>query len=386
VAAAEGTDRGASPILVALLALALFFQGYVQLFFGHVENYSSLALGVALYLWLALRHLRGAAPLLAPAAALLLALACHLSAVVLVPSFAVLAVAGVREPARRTATVRDLTIAAALFAALATALARLGAGYDLLREIASVTGLVAGGTQEQAGYRFSARHLRDMVQQQLLTGPLGVWLFLPALAVARSARRAGSAAAWLLIVAAAGYLAACIVAGDSNLGYARNWDLLAPAGIVFTAAGLGLFMMVGERAGRLGPVLGVALALSLFHTLPWIAINASFERSFERLKTLPLGFGRTGTAVGRWYLVNGDAVSARAWLVKALDEYPSNNNAHFLMGMLYEGEGDLPRAAIAYGAAVQLRPDKAEYRARLAGVLDRLGRHAEAESLRALGR
>ena len=73
---------------------------------------------------------------------------------------------------------------------------------------------------------------------------------------------------------------------------ARNWDLLAPAGIVFTVAGLFLFIQSKPRASEMRSTLQIALLISVFHTVPWVLTNASFDRGLNRFSALPLSLGR----------------------------------------------------------------------------------------------
>src|SRR6185436_10377018 len=100
-------DNGARATRV-LVFTTLVAQGYLQLYFGYVENYTFLALALAAYALTALRALDGRAPLLAPAACLVLALALHLSAAVVVPSFIVLDACRLLSPRARVAALRDL--------------------------------------------------------------------------------------------------------------------------------------------------------------------------------------------------------------------------------------------------------------------------------------
>jgi hypothetical protein len=97
----------------------LLAQGYVQLFFGYVENYTTYLLAIGVFLWLALRHLDGRAPLAAPLVTAFMALGLHLSAGVLFPALAYLVFEALRRPDRRRAALRDLGIAALATAALA---------------------------------------------------------------------------------------------------------------------------------------------------------------------------------------------------------------------------------------------------------------------------
>jgi len=375
----RGGDEDPPVGIVALVWLVLVTQGYAQLFFGYVENYTYYTLGIAVYLWTALRYLRGSSPLIAPAAALVLALLLHVSAAVLAPSLVVLGVWGVLRKRTRSAALRDAGIAALLLAAAFVILGRLQAGYDLFGAIAGgAENLRALGGADMRGYLLSKKHAFDFVNEQLLIGPLGLWWFLPALVLLPLSERAQTPRGIFLAVGGVSYLAVAWLAGDSNLGYARNWDLIAPAGLVFTVAGTGLFLAARVSRRWNAPVLASAVLVSLFHTAPWIATNASEARSLARLETLPLGMGRTEVLVGTWYMKRGQNELARGWLERAVAANPQNNNAYYLLGADYLQSGDMARAAESLGRAVELRPDKELFRRMLVQSLFGCGRGGEA--------
>jgi tetratricopeptide (TPR) repeat protein len=369
------TPRG----VTALVWLTLVAQGYAQLFFGYVENYTYFTLGVALYLWAALRYLRGAAPLVLPSVTFVLVLLLHVAGAVLVASFAVLGAWGVARRDTRARALRDLGVAAVVAVAARGVLGAVEPGYDVFRAIAGGAGdLRALGGASIPGYLASKKHLFDFVNEHLLVGPLGLWLFVPALALLAFAAGWRSARGIFFAAAGASYLGVAWLAGDSNLGYARNWDLIAPAGLVFTAAGLGLFLAVAPARRALVSALACASLVSLYHTAPWIATNASVDRSLARLQTLPLGMGRTEVLVSSWYTRQGQPEEAHRWLERAVAANPQNNNAHYLLGADYFEAGDMPRAADAFATAVRLRPDKVMFRQMLIMSLFGCGRGAEA--------
>lgn len=362
--------RAALPaVLVTSIVLT---QGYIQLFCGYIENYAYYALGVVLYLWLSLRFLRGRGALLLPALSLVVAIAFHLASAILLPSFVVLCVWGVMKPDRRVGVVRDVSVAGVFFVIIHFALASWHENYSLIGALLEATGFAVARQQEQVSL-LSLVHVRDVVNQQLLIGPLGIVLFVTAAAVAcRAARRITGI---FLVVAAVSHVGPAWLVGDS---IARDWDLFAPAGILFTAAGLGLFLLRARGRRAVVPGLFCALLLSLYHTLPWVLVNASPERGLARLKTLPLGFGQTEVLVSQWYRSYGFDEQRYAWLVTALAINPRNTNAHHLLGVYYSERGDWESAAVSFGRAVTVRPDKVLFRQLLADALIRSGRDADA--------
>jgi hypothetical protein len=220
-----------------LLFLALIAQGYLQLFFGYVENYTLYCLVIAAFALFSMRALDGRAPLVLPGAMVILAVALHLAGALLVPAFGVL-VAQVAIGRRRwRPAARDLVICLGLFMATNLALGRLAPHYSWFDRLSHLAGSV---TRSGSSYGFRRPDGGDFLNQQALIGPLGLFLFLPvAVAAALGGALRNGKGLWLMAMGSA-YLLASVIAGDSNLGVARNWDLLAPAGFVFTLAGLGL--------------------------------------------------------------------------------------------------------------------------------------------------
>ncbi len=369
---ASERDREA---LVPLVFVLLLAQGYVQLFFGYVEDYTFYTLALGAYLLAALRCLGGRAPLALPLGALVLATSLHLSALALAPSFAVLAVAALLDPKTRLAGLRDLVLGALVVALAGLGLMRLLPGYDPVGALSGLgRTLIADLVSPPTGYPLASwRHALDFVNEQLLIGPAALAVLIGGAVGWVAQRDRGDGAAWFGGVAGLGYLAACGIAGDSNLGYARNWDLLAPAGLAFLAAGLVLAMRGAWQAAKLRRWLLLLVALSLFHTLPWLAVNASFDRSFARLKALPLGLGRTEVVVGTWYLEHRDTTQAVAWFERSLEAYPGNGTAAFSLGWIEANRGRYRQAAGAFWTALQSRPDKQEFRFSLVNAIVRGG-------------
>jgi Flp pilus assembly protein TadD len=120
------------------------------------------------------------------------------------------------------------------------------------------------------------------------------------------------------------------------------------------------------------------VAVSLFHTGPWVALNTSEARSLERYKTLPASKGRTEMVVGYWYLTHGDKPRAREWFERAVAAYPPNNLARHQLGLYAMDEGRYPEAIAHFEMAVRARPDKTNYRLSLVDALVLGGRPAEA--------
>ncbi len=375
-ASIASAPQGSEPaVLAALVFLALVSQGYVQIFFGYVEVYSMVAASLAIYVLAALRFLDDRRPLWPVACGLALAIALHLSAIALLPSFILLAALSVTDRGRRAFRAADLLCTCAVLAALPLGLALLKPGYNLAETAMSmVADLLVRQPEPIPDYFWSWRHLRDIVNEQLLIGPLAMILFVPVAVSALRRRSARTFESWFFVLFGAGFAAASLLAGDSNLGYARNWDLLAPAGFALAVAGMALLLPRFPHVQAARASLTLVVAASLFHTLPWIAVNASPARALKRFITLPLELGRVESTIGYWFSLNGDTGRAELWLVRALEKYPGNVRAHMQLGELYSQRGEYLRACRAYQAAADLRPESDEYRLQLIGALLRAGR------------
>lgn len=365
--------------VTGLVFVALAAQGYMQIFFGYVEVYALAAASLAAYALAALRFLDDRRPLWPVAVALAVAIALHLSAVALLPSFAILAIAAFRDRERATRRGRDAALTLGTLAALPVGLAVLGHGYNLGTALLSVAGdVIVRQPDPIPDWFWSWRHLRDLANEQLLIGPLAL-AFVAPVAIAALRRRAMRARE-LAFFSGLGmaFAAVALIAGDSNLGYARNWDLLAPAGFAMAVAGLALWLPQFSRPATARVGLALAVAISLFHTAPWIGVNASSSRALQRFTTLPLELGRVESTVGYWYGLQGDTARAERWLVRALERNPGNVRAHVELGALYSQRGDPRRAALAYRAAIALRPESDEFRLQWIGAMLRAGQPAAA--------
>ncbi len=355
-----------------LVFFVLLAQGTVQLFFGYVENYTLYTWAIAAYALASLRFLNGRGRLWVPGALLTLAIALHLAAAGLLPSFALLAAASLWHPGRRKTTLVDLGITAVVFAGVSLSLAWISPWFHLEQMIASLV----DAFNSKSGSGFARPTPLDFLNQQTLIGPLGVFLFVPALGIAAAGRGFRGAREWFVAAMGMGYLAESLVAGDSNLGVARNWDLLAPAGLMFTLSGVALALNAPWTVAALKRWLILLVLVSLFHTVPWIALNASFDRSFERFKTLPLGRGRTEATVGDWYLSKSRYDEAGAWFRRSLTENPDNNVAAFGLGVVAMHQHEYALAGAAFWSAHKVRPTIRAYRIGLVDAMLR-GNHPD---------
>ena len=360
----------------ALVALLLAVQGYALLFFGYLENYAVYTVGIALFLWCGVRAARCDWPLLAPLAAWVLNLGLHSSALALLPAVAWLVATRVRSPQTRRAAWRDVALGGLALVGLDRMLAGLGAPMSLwgvMRHIVK-TALENQGGGAGIGYLLSARHARDFFNAQYLIGPLAAFLFVPGVIEAARAGRLRDGANAFLAIAAGALLVGCWATAEPALGYARDWDLFAPAGVAFAAAGIRCVVVANPPAARVRWLVA-GIVLSMLHLGAWVALNHSEPRAMARFATLPLGMGRTEVVIGNWHRRNGRPDESISWFERALRIDPHNANAWAFLGMIHAERNEIEATANAFRHATDARPDKPLYRHNLVIALEKLGRY-----------
>jgi tetratricopeptide (TPR) repeat protein len=372
-------DRSVSKSVPWLVTLVLMSQGYALLFFGYVENYTFYIVFVGLYILLALLYLQGRITLQLVVVAFFVSMALHLSTLGLLPSLLFLIGWGLLRGNRADA-IMGFVVAVAGFFVLDLILGKMSPTFSLWDGLAELTKIARSSQGGGKGltYMFSWVHVRDFFNEHYLIGPLAAFFLVPAFAYAVFRRRAWSATGIFLILAAGSYFAGSWTMSEPLLGYARDWDLFAPAGVVYTIAGMYLLVTQVSGSERLQRLLAFAVVFSMLQLAPFARITHSQQLSLERFKYLPLGYGRTEVVVGNWYLRHGQRDQAETWLKRALEVYPYNANAFGFLGTMYAQDGNHDLAAQAFERAVALRPDKKAFHNNLARSLIELERYEDA--------
>lgn len=115
-----------------------------------------------------------------------------------------------------------------------------------------------------------------------------------------------------------------------------------------------------------------------------LALSACTVQEFEKpVVVKPLESARSRVAIAAQYLQKGDQEQALRHLQRALEQDPKSAEAHTIMGVLMEREGDDLRAEEYYRKAISLRDDYSQAHNNYGVMLFRLGRYDE--SIRELG-
>ncbi|MBE7550849.1 MAG: hypothetical protein HS126_07205 [Anaerolineales bacterium] len=282
---------GRTPMESAVLAGLVLTTGSMQLFFGYVENYTIISLGLLVTLFLAWRALRGEIQLIWPVLALSLTNAFHPSTVFLWPGMLLLSWLCWRR--------RRVSAGGALWQ---TVLPPLLVGVSVLALMESGGhGLVALLGQDRPGggdgvwfvplfeidpqwqkYQpytmFSAAHLLDWLNIHLLISPFGLSLLAMILAAVYRFRLtlfdqpADRDYGYFLALTAAMYVLLTWL-WNPDYGGRKDWDLFAPSAFVYTLLAGYLLVRVMRDHEKLSQAGLFAIAVSLLHTAAWIFTN-----------------------------------------------------------------------------------------------------------------
>ncbi len=278
LARAEG-DRLAA---IAPFGLAATL-GTIQLFFGYVENYSLMTLGMLIYLWLAWRCLAGKVALIWPATALAVTHALHPSSIVLAPSLLYLGWRWARQGTARREARALVQIALPMLIVAGGVVALMTAGGHGVSYLFGADRPGGGDgrwlvplwtttTRWEHYTMFSWGHLVDIVNEQLLTAPVVLPALLCLFMRRGAAARAGTPWTRLLLLASVCSLL-FIWTWNPDYGGQRDWDLFAPAAVP-------LALLLADRLWAVGPARAeratatlALLAAQAVHTAAWIYQN-----------------------------------------------------------------------------------------------------------------
>jgi len=306
------TGLGKSLIFFSLISL-----GSIQLFFGYVESYSILQVALLAYILFSALYLLRRANMVPAVAAFVLSVGLHVTSLVFAPSLIYLVTRANKDRSGKKASPAKTISNAFVFAGLmvasflvvswifvvATGLEKTGKGIFILPLTATVS------------YKFgmfSSGHISEFANQLLLLSPLGISLMVFFLFFKIRYREFRDRLTNFLILASS-FALVYLFAFNFTLGSA-DWDLRSMPAPFIGLLGMLLFLRWGEKsstvhgppstaqnrsdadgprrekvpptrspvAKRLGAWGVIFIWFSLFHTVPWVMINAHHQRSLDR--------------------------------------------------------------------------------------------------------
>ncbi len=258
--------------------------GLMQLFFGYIENYSIMTVGVLLFIWLALRTLRGEMPLFWPALTLALTHAFHPSTIVLAPGLLFLAwqlIHIAQDRARPLYLALSIAIPyLVVFAGILLLMTAGGHGLEALLGPDAPGGgdhrwfvpLFETTTRWEHYTMFSRGHLLDIVNEQLLVAPV-VWPGLALCVVFGRSRIPHRDLLWRQLGMLALLYALLTWIWNPDYGGQRDWDLFAPAALPAALLFAYTLRAALPESAALRKAGWALIAAQAFHTAMWIYQN-----------------------------------------------------------------------------------------------------------------
>lgn len=295
----------------------LMTLGLIQQFFGYIENYSFIIAGMLIYLWLAIDTLRGERPLWHPALALAVTHALHPSTIVLSPTLLLCGWFVVQRQNPGARFPRDFFQWAILLPIFVPVLI-VFALTVLMMEMGN-HGIVALFTHDRPGgsdgnwfvplfetesrwqhyTMFSWLHLRDYLNEKVLSGPVVLWSLLwigiarlssllgPIAPQSRTPQPTSPEAAPPLprveqiieahilrfLLAGAGLFLLFVWVWNPDYGGQRDWDLFSPVAVPTAVLLIYLLPRVLKSPWRLIMVGAPMILLQLLVTAAWVYQN-----------------------------------------------------------------------------------------------------------------
>ena len=343
--AARFAQKRVIPEMRALFLLLLLSGSGLLLFFGYVENYSWMSLASLATLLAGLDE--SFPPRRFPfktAAAFVLAVGLHLTAVAMLPGVLFLVLLRLWPPGENADALRAIRLRAAI---VAGGLAAVGiVGYVMVKGWEgwiSVLPLLPAFSKD--GYAFfSFRHLLDLLNLVALSAAPAVAVLIGLRRTAPQDSSAHAQNAFLALAAAGGI--ALVVTFNPNLGLARDWDVVTAALwplVTWAAWRLAASDLRSVRSQVAAALTGCALAVSV----PFVLVQAGERSSLARFETL-LNMDRSRSAYGwenvaTYYEDRGDLVNRiRCWKSAAAAE--DNPRYRINVGVALRLKGDLEEA------------------------------------------
>lgn len=361
-------------------------MGSIELFFGYVENYSLLFVGILAYLVTCISFLKEKTSLKWPVFILSLLCSLHLSAFTLLPSLIYLSL--IQQKVQTQKSLRKVFEALIVFVG----------PLLVLNALLSLWGWRPGGhlpkpifvplfkaIKEVPEYTFfSLAHWLDIINEHLLISPVGPILILFTIfSLIRNRLREDKISNFLVLGSVFPLVFNFTL--DPKLGAGRDWDLFAFSAIGYTLLG-GYLLIKKIKDEQTFKYIGLVLVtISLLSSAPWVLLNSDTDKSIERFRYLlkldpgrniagPDGYELLATYYRETKILDNE--------IEALEEgimvNPRNWTHHYNLGIAYHKKELFDSAIIEYQRAIQLKPGASYIHSDLGTVYGAKGMYQEA--------
>ena len=261
-----------------LIFALLLTLGSLELFFGYVESYTFLLTALTLFILFSILYLKDRINIIFPFLALCFSIGVHVSAIVFIPALFYLMFWKWRKERGGFFTVSSiismLGCLVIIFWAVWYVFLAPGKGNSFEQFVP----LLSSATNKFT--LFSGAHLNEMANQLLLVSPVCILLFLFFLFYVVKYKFLRDPVINYLLLSSLTSLFLTFVY-NAHLGIA-DWDLRSLPGIFVTLAGILLFIKWGNQWSKFKNYGLILIAVSFFHVIPWIALNANTRMSVDR--------------------------------------------------------------------------------------------------------
>ncbi len=364
-----------------LIFSLLFSLGSVELFFGYVESYTFLLVGLTSFLFFSILYLRGRASIIFAFMSLVLSIGFHVSALCLAPSFFYLIFGKSTKEKEGVVSLFPIMFLVGCFALISFVIWKVfflgaeGGGFSRFLPLFPST--------KTNFTLFCGEHISEFANELLLLSPVGMLSSIFFLFYAIRYKDFKDRILNLLLISSI-FSLIFIFIYDSNLGR-TDWDLRSFPGIFFSLLGILLFIKWGNQWVRFKNYGFILIMVSFFHVVPWILVNANKQASLQRYLLIATsdphalnkddeGIWRVGRVLdyaglteraeeiykyglgknpldlgnysflGRHYFQQGKYDQAITYLEKALQLEPRGEKIQFLLGRAYFKKMDFERA------------------------------------------
>jgi len=273
------SDRlGKTPFQKILIFSALLTLGSLELFFGYAESYTILLMSLTLFVLSSILYIQHKISIIFSFLTLVLSIGLHVSAIVFLPAFVYLIFWKWQSEKRKTpeftAILSLLGCSLIIFLAVWKVFLMKGPGNRFGQFVPIFTSDKTDFTM------FCKAHLVEFINQVLLISPVGMFLFLFFLYFTLKLKSFKDPLLNFLLLSSLSGLFLIFIY-NSRLGSA-DWDLRAFPGVFFTLCGILLFIKWGSQWSKFKYYGLILMAVSLFHAVPWILLNADRQMSIDR--------------------------------------------------------------------------------------------------------
>lgn len=359
----------------ALLFASILSTGLMVQFFGYVENYALLFPAILLFLFLGIRTLNQECHIFIFSAFTGLLLPIHFIAISLIPAFFVaLHFALINTQVRKPSSyILKFTFCLILSAAV-TLIIFTGVHFDFIAyfQKSKSSHFLPILDIEHTYHFFSLFHILDITNLLLLTCPFGCIIFL----VLMPNCKLSFSPKYIFLISASFFPFLMVAFANPEIGFFRDWDIFSLVAIPITILTFNLLRDHCPSPKSLSQIGTPIVATALLHTILWIGINITPQKSVQRFEAIlrtetvpPVPAAFSWETLGIYYRKNNQPEAAQTAYEKALKNDP--NNARYLnaLGIFHHIKDDTENALSYFKRALTQKPDLAPALANIGDIL-----------------